>query len=324
MKKMDRRNFIKKAGLSIAGLTLVPEMISEFQKQTPRIILPIEFTELSSPEYKNISHDEIQWENISEDLEFSRTPVYKNKKLVDMIAGVKINPEINKINIYNTASKKGESSLYTIEDWQKNTNSLAIVNAAQYQFRPWGYPCALIMSNGNIKGPKYNKSVRGMLVSEPKPGLENKTKIKKADLLDFEYDSFNPENPMYTEGVQHWPILLDRNGKVKVKSTLWQANRTIVTKTNQDEIMFLTTEGGYFTLYNIGQFLRDSNKRKDKGFNVHTAMNLDGGYEACMAVKTPTLQYTTYGEFETQGPGKDLSVFNRKMPIAGTIGVSKR
>lgn len=321
---MNRRNFLKKTGLSVAGLALIPETISEFQKKTPRIILPKEFTELPSPDYTNISHDEIQWEEISKGLEFSRTSVYKNKELVDIIAGVKINPEINKINVYNTASKQGNFSLYTIEEWQKNTDSLAIVNAAQYQFRPWGYPCALIMSNGNMKGPKDNKSVRGMLVSEPKSKSNNQTNIKKADLLDFEYDSFNPENPLYNEGVQHWPILLDRYGKIKVKPTLWQANRTIATKTNQDEIMFLTTEGGYFTLYNIGQFLRESNKRNDKGFNVHTAMNLDGGYESCMAVKTPRLQYATYGEFETQGPGKDFSVFNRKIKIPGVIGISNR
>ncbi len=326
---MERREFLRKAGRGTAGLLAglsIPQKITErgINKEIPRIVKEREFTELPSPEYTNISHDEIQWENISQGLKFSRTPVYKNKKLVDIIAGVKINPEINKLNVHTNYNKDNDF-LYTIKDWQENTNSLAIINSGQYLGMPnWAKPCALAISNGKQMGPKYNKHSKGMFLAEPKQNLEIKNKLKKADLLDFEYDKFNREKTQYTEGVQHWPILLDRQGKVKVKPSLWQANRTAIAKTNQDEIMFLTTEGGYFTLYNLGQFLRDSNKRNDKGFNIHTAMNLDGGYEACMAVKTPKLHYITFGEFETQGPGKDFTVFGAKSVLPTVIGVSKR
>ena len=128
----------------------------------------------------------------------------------------------------------------------------------------------------------------------------------------------------YSQGVQHWPILLDRKGKIKVKETNWQANRTVVAKTKEDEILFMTTEGGYFTLYNFGRFLKESNERADKGFNVHTAMNMDGGYEAEMVVKTPNISYVTYGEFETQGKGKNLTIFNIKINLPGVIGVFPR
>jgi len=320
---MDRRKFLKKAGIIAGGLS-IPFSLSEsaLNTQPQRIIQPNKFTKLVSPEYSNVSHNEIEWEKISEGLDFSRTNVYQNGKLIDTIAGIKINPELNKINLHTNYNKNNDL-IYDIEDWQENTNSLGVINSGQYLGMPnWAKPCALALSNGKQIGVKYNQHSKGMLLSEPEGELESK--LKKADLLDFEHDSFNPDTTQYTEGVQHWPILLDRNGKVKVKPTLWQANRTAVGKTNQEEIIFMTTEGGFFTLHNLGQFLRDSNKRDDNGFNIHTAMNLDGGYEACMAVNTPEIKYTTFGQFETQGPNIDGTVLDARAILPTTIGVSKR
>jgi hypothetical protein len=124
--------------------------------------------------------------------------------------------------------------------------------------------------------------------------------------------------------VQHWPILLDRNGKIKVKKTGWQANRTIVAKDFKGNILLLITEGNYFTLYNLGLFLKESNARADHGLSIHTAMNLDGGSEANMVVKTKQFSYLRYGPFEgTDKPG--FSLFNwGKVKIPGVIGVFAR
>jgi len=313
---VNRRKFLKLAGLGAIGLT-IPNNI--FSQETPKIIDKINFTKLHSPDYSNISHNPIEWKYASEGLEFSRIEVYRKKELVDVIATIKINPELNKIRVFN-----GTKNTFTpnwIEGWQKSTGALAMINGNQYMEEPYYYPCALVICDGMQKGPKYNKSVKGMLVAEPK-NLEGK--LKKANILDFDYDSFDYKTTPYTQGVQHWPILLDREGRIKVKESNWQANRTVVAKTNQDEMLFMTTEGGYFTLYNFGRFLKESNERQDKGLNVHTAMNMDGGYEAEMVVKTPKISYVTYGEFETQGLGKDISIRNAKFPIPQVIGVFPR
>ena len=194
-----------------------------------------------------------------------------------------------------------------------------MVNGAQYMADPYYMPCALVICDGAIKGPKANKQVRGMLVAEPRT-----TGVPQADLLDFEYDSFDHRTTPYTQGVQHWPILLDRKGKIKVSKTDWQANRTVVARDSSGRILFFTTEGGFFTLYNFGLFLKESNARKDGGFFVDTAMNLDGGYEANMIVKTDTVSYLTYGAFETYGAGKNASVFGWKIKLPGVIGVFPR
>ena len=53
-------------------------------------------------------------------------------------------------------------------------------------------------------------------------------------------------------------------------------------------------------------------------------MNMDGGYEANMIIKSENLDYVTYGEFETYGLGRDASIFNFKIKIPGVIGVFPR
>lgn len=290
---LTRRNFVKLAGMSLLDLSIsncrnIPNINIDEQKN----ITAKNFLIPPSPDYHNIFHKPIEWESLEKGLDFSRTEIYRDDKLVDILAIVKINPNINKIRVFSEYNKSGEKSS-SIKFWQKETGALAIINSNQFMSDPPFYPCALVICDGEQKGPKYNKNSRGMLLAEPRD-LEGK--LKKADILDFDYDNFDYKTTPYTQGVQHWPILLDREEKIKVKETNFQTNRTVVAKTKENEILFITTEGGYFTLYNFGRFLKESNERKDKGFNIHTAMNLDGGPSTNMIVKTKKLNYINEGE----------------------------
>jgi hypothetical protein len=53
-------------------------------------------------------------------------------------------------------------------------------------------------------------------------------------------------------------------------------------------------------------------------------MNMDGGYEAKMIVDSNHIRYVTYGQFETQGPNKDISIPGIKCKIPGVLGVFER
>ena len=269
-----------------------------------------------SPVYANVSHNKLQWNSISKGIEFAKVEVRRNKELVDVLAILKVDPRSNRIRVFSSY-EQGKTIARTIEDWQKHTGAIAMTNSAQYMANPYYMPCAPIICDGKQKGPKSNSSVRGMLVAEPVKG-----NLPKADLLDFEYDRY--ADGTYSQGVQHWPILLDRKGKIKVKKTNWQANRTIVAKDFRGNMLFLTTEGNYFTLYNLGLFLKESNARPDHGLGIHTAMNLDGGSQANMVVKTEKFSYVRYGPFE----GKDGSAFSffnwGKVKIPGVIGIFAR
>ncbi|MCI0414875.1 phosphodiester glycosidase family protein [bacterium] len=268
-----------------------------------------------SPEYLNISHSKLEWNGISKGVEFARIEVWRHKELIDVLAVVRIDPRFNRIRVLS-AYEEEKTVARTIEDWQKQTGAIAMTNSAQYMADPYYMPCALIICDGKLKGPKSNSSVRGMLVAEPV-----KKNLPLADLLDFEYDRYTPGT--YQQGVQHWPILLDRHGKIKVKKTGWQANRTIVAKDFDDKILLITTEGNFFTLHNLGLFLKESNARPDRGLRIHTAMNLDGGSEANMVVKAGDFSYVRYGPFEAQKKPA-FSLFNWKVKIPGAIGVFAR
>ena len=268
-----------------------------------------------SPDYVNVSHTKPEWKMLSKGLEFAKIEVWRNKELIDVLATLRIDPQYNQIRVFSSY-ETGKTIARTVEDWQKHTRAIAMTNSAQYMANPYYMPCALIICDGKLKGPKSNPSVRGMLVAEPLKG-----NLPKADLLDFEYDRYHTGS--YQQGVQHWPILLDRNGKVKVKKTGWQANRTIVAKDFDGKILLITTEGNYFTLYHLGLFLKDSNARPDRGLRIHTAMNLDGGSEANMAIKSKDFTYVRYGPFE-DGNNSTFSFLNLKIKIPGVIGIFPR
>ena len=136
------------------------------------------------------------------------------------------------IRVINGYNSEDDVEVHTIEEWQNKTGALAMINSAQYMAAPYYMPCALVICDGQKKGPEYNKSSKGMFVAEPSPEFKNKVPL--SDLLDFDYYKFDYRTTPYTQGVQHWPILLDREGRIKTKRTSWQANRTVVAKTKDN------------------------------------------------------------------------------------------
>jgi Phosphodiester glycosidase len=299
---LDRRSFLQALLINTAGL--VAKAAAADLPKNP------------SPLYVNVSHSQPQWTVVAKGIEFARIEVRRNQELVDMLATLRVDPHLNQIRVFSSF-EQGKTIARTIEEWQKHTSAIAMVNSAQYMAQPYYMPCAPLICDGVEKGPKTNRSVRGMFVAEPVKG-----NLPKADLLDFDYDQY--VHGSYRQGVQHWPILLDRHGKIKVKKSGWQANRTIVAKDSDGRILFITTEGTFFTLYNLGQFLKESNARKDHGLRIHTAMNLDGGSEANMAIRGAKFSYVRYGPFDQQkAPGFNL--FNwAKVKLPGVIGVFPR
>ena len=109
-------------------------------------------------------------------------------------------------------------------------------NSAMYEVdeKYFGAPRALVISGGKPKFPVTAHYVSGMVVAEP-----TDPSLPKIDLLDLRYDSFDLETTLYTEGVQHWMILLDRKGKIPIKESDWQANRTVVAKDKNKNFLAL-------------------------------------------------------------------------------------
>ncbi len=268
--------------------------------------------------YEGVSRDSIEFSEIGKCLYFDTVNVYKKGHLVDRVAVTKINPQENRIRVFSGYDEKTRThESLTIEDWQKKTGASVLINSAQYQADPWARPCALMICDGEQKGPIKNQSVRGMFLVNPKD-----SSLPEIQMLDSQYDEFNnfmfPMAKNYNQGVAHWPILLNRNGEIKVFPTDWQANRTAIAKDRRGNVLMFTSEGGFFNLYNFGKFLKES------GLNIETAMPMDGGYEAEMRVKVPGFNYTTYGQFETYGENEDVSIPRARCTLPAVIGIFPR
>jgi len=303
----SRRDLLKLASFAVLGLYPRKSLALE-----DRIMPP-------TPEYRDVSHSSIEWTLVNTGLEFAKIDVHRREEKVDKISVLKIDPKYNKLQVFTAYDQLDAPESQDIQTWQAITGATALINSAQYEAKPWGQPCGLAIRRGKNIGPLNDARTRGMLVAEPKD-----IGVPQIDLLDFKYDRFDPKTTTYTEGVQHWPILLDRNGRIRVNPTDWQANRTVIAKDHEGKILVFTTEGGFFTLYNFGRFLRESNKRTDHGFNVHTAMNLDGGYEAQMMISSKNTNYVTYGQYETYGTNNNASVKGARIKLPTVIGIRPR
>jgi len=257
--------------------------------------------------YKRVgkfSHSEPSWDELRHGLNFSRITVYRNDEPVDSMGIVRADPEYNRFGVFHDRNSK------TIEEWQAYTNAEVMFNSSYYQDNR--APAGLIITNGRMKGPKVNKAMKGMFVAEP---IDNRK--PRATILDLTEEIFDYKNSSWKEGVQSFPMLLDKHGRIGIKNSNWYANRTVLCNDYKDNILVLTTEGGYFSLYDMGLFLRES------GLNIKNALNMDGGYEADMMVKTDKLTYLTYGQWETQGVW-DISIPGVHILLPAVIGIFPR
>jgi uncharacterized protein YigE (DUF2233 family) len=298
---MNRRELIK--NLAILTGTLLKDSFASAQTKPTQI--PSKW-----------SYSSFKWKNISTGLDFANVEVTRGKQVVDSVAILRVQPKHNKIRVFHSFDYE-KTVVRTLDEWQKETTAVAVINGAQYMADPYYMPCALVICDGKQKGPARNKNVRGMLLSEPK-----KSDVPNAELIDFDYDQFDPNTTPYTQGVQHWPILLDRQGSIKVKSSELRANRSVVAKTFDGDILFFTTQRSSFTLYNFGAFLKETNASADGGFHVHTAMNLDGGKEANMILRSH--DFTFDAKPKVQKKSTDQQLFNWEVRLPGVIGIFPR
>ena len=263
------------------------------------------------------SYSPFKWKGISKGLDFANVDVNHGSEVLDSVAVLRVQPKHNKIRVFHSFDYE-KTVVRTLDEWQKETDAVALINGAQYMADPYYMPCALVICDGKQKGPARNKNVRGMLLSEPK-----KSDMPHADLIDFDYDQFDLETTPYTQGLQHWPILLDRQGAIKVKPSELRANRSVVAKTFDGDILFFTTQRSSFTLYNFGTFLKDTNAASDGGFHVHTAMNLDGGKEANMILRSQDFTFDAKPKVQTNAR-TDPKLFAWEVRLPGVIGVFPR
>lgn len=310
-------------GLMTAGASLVGRVALGEVKE---VMAAHHFGELAQTERlagAMLHHPPIEWREIAKGLWFSRTPVYRRRKgkaeeLVDIIAATKMDSRYTKLRVLDSYDPKG-TVIKGISAWQRDTGAYVIINGPQFLAQPENCPCALVISDGRHIGPAHSKSARGVFLAEP-----TREGLPYSQIIELRRQSFDPHNVGYSQGTMHWPLLYSRAGKVEVKPTLWQASRTAVGVTKDHQVLFLNTEGGFFTLYNLGAFIRDNAGRGTESFNLAQLLNMDGGWLAGMRVETPKISYVTDTRYETRGPAPGIKPYTAEVPIPCVLGMFPR
>ena len=214
------------------------------------------------------THSPIEWRNFGRGLNYAEIQVFRNKEPVDTLAVVKVDPANNAFRVLHHKPQ-------SIPDWQEELGAPVIFNASYYCRN--AQPCGLIISNGKPIGPRHNHRMRGMFVAEPK-GLS--PDIPRATILDLTITPINVKTLPWTQGVQSYPLLLDYKGHIRVRSSRKKAQRTVIAIDRNAYILIFNTNEAYFTLYDFAHFLKESS------LEIDSALNLDGGTEAQLYIKT--------------------------------------
>lgn len=222
---------------------------------------------------KEWTHTPPQWQKVGQGLIFTEVKVSRHGGEVETLAVVKVDPAVNTFRVFHH-KRQG------ITAWQEEVKAPVVFNASYYS--PDGKPVGLVVSDGNLMGPLQNRQMRGMFVAEPK-GMS--PDLPRATILDLVFGRVDPGNLPWTQGVQSFPLLLDYKGRIRVKSTEKRAYRTVICADRNGNILIFNTGNEYFTLYDLAHFLKAS------AFEIDSALNLDGGSEAQLYIKTKDFEY---------------------------------
>ena len=189
------------------------------------------------------------------------------------LAVVKIDPAANSFRVFHGTPQ-------AITAWQEQLQAPIVFNGSYYKRD--GQPCGLVIADGKPIGPTGNRQMRGMFVAEPK-GMS--PDLPRATILDLLTTPVDPKKLPWTQGVQSFPLLLDYKGKIRVRDSEKRSHRTVIATDRNGNILVFNTSNRFFTLFEMAEFLKGSK------FDIDSALNLDGGTEAQLFIKTKDFEF---------------------------------
>jgi uncharacterized protein YigE (DUF2233 family) len=228
-----------------------------------------------------LTHSPIHWQTIGRGLAFTQVAVRQDDEVVAELAVVKIDPGSNAFRVYHGTAQP-------LTAWQEMLRAPIMFNGSYY--KPDGTPCGLVIADGKPIGPTGNRQMRGMFVAEPK-GMS--PDLPRATILDLLTTPVDPQKLPWTQGVQSFPLLLDYKGKIRVKDSEKTSHRTVIATDRNGNILVFNTSNRFFSLYGMAEFLKASK------FDIDSALNLDGGMESQLLIKTKDFGFFSPPSWET-------------------------
>ncbi len=257
----------------------------------------------SSALAEELGSGEYTWRTIGKGLSFTSIDILEKQEVVESLEVVRIDPNLNSFRLFHGSPRK-------ISEWQETANAAVLFNGsyftAQYQ------PCGLVLVDEKTYGPLKNSAMRGMFVAEPRGVSPD---LPRATILDLTAAPVDIKKLPWTQGLMSFPLLLDSRGRIRVKNSDLQAQRTVICTDRKGNILVCHTAGDYFTLCELARFLKAS------PLDIDVALNLDGGSKAQLLINTPDFNFSSPSQLEQSA--RDL--FDREASRLPTvIGVFPR
>lgn len=201
-------------------------------------------------------------------------------------------------------TQEGMDEPQPIHAWAEHLQAPVIFNAGQYDenLAHLGW----LKSRGEWIVPHRHAAWQGLLLSGPRDGA---AWARVADL------SQAPESVVerYNHVLQSM-MLFDDQGRGRVRRSNKTACRTVVAEDTQGRVLVLVTEGAV-TLADLAEWL------PKQDLNLVRAMNLDGGLEAQLAVRTPAFELDFHGQYGTGVTGLEGSTPRFRYPLPAVVAV---
>jgi len=210
----------------------------------------------------------LHWDRLADGLSIALwTPPSPCRDVPPLIA-VDIDPDRYRFQVHYYRNDQLNEPL-DIHEWQLRTGHDLVFNAGLFR-ENFSY-LGLLYGNGQSFGGKQHGTWLGLFVAEPTvPG------IAQARIFDLAVESFDEQRLPYREAAQSL-MLLDQNGKIRVRRTGKQAQQTIVAEQDGGHILlFKTTEAA--ALYDIAHCLQQTLP------TIRRAMAMDGGSSSDLAL----------------------------------------
>lgn len=199
---------------------------------------------------------------------------------------------------------EGLTGPLTVDAWQKRVGAPIVFNAGQFDedLNHLGW----LRADGKWLSKTRKDAWKALLVSGAEQGGAF------AGIVDLA--QANPDVASNYRHVVQSMMLIDEGSRVRVRESDRSACRTAVAEDRQGRMLIIVTEGAV-RLAEFARWLARS------GLEVRRAMNLDGGLEAQVAVRTRKFKWTFLGQHGTgttmfQGGAGDL-----RYPIPAVIAV---
>ncbi|MEM6732897.1 MAG: phosphodiester glycosidase family protein, partial [Myxococcota bacterium] len=195
----------------------------------------------------------------------------------------------------------------SIDGWLSHLDVPVVFNAGQFDedddHLGW------LKGEGEWLSRAYREQWKALLVSAPSEGAA------WSGIVDLERSE--PDVAERYRNVLQSMMLVDVASGVRVRETDRTACRTVVAQDAQGRMLLVMTEGAV-TLAKLGRWLVESD------LGVVRAMNLDGGLESQVAMRTDEASMSLYGQYGSGTEVFDAGTGSIRRPLPAVIGVRPR